>query len=341
VLSKMIEALYLKVFVNIIVKRASTIVYIEIHSKKKVLNSIHSEFETTSLNDKMLAFIQKYIKESPYYYISILDRAVVQGALPSCQKQKMLFYKDMSDSEYRCYDGKWAYYTAKSEMYETEKIYESIGLDFIFSPFVLIAKFFKDKIVGKIAIYVLIEDNYLSIAVFEDEYLLYAKHCDLDTISEIDDILLSDNVDVDEELDFDDSGIDLESMDVDDDGIELEDFGEIEDLDSLEDIDEFDDSKDVEEELLESDTDLKEADVVDKSNEDYQRFSAIQSAVADYYKDERYESKFLENIYIADGIGVSRELKKYLEEEMFLNVYIRHMEIDVEICELAQEELSS
>ena len=338
-LEKIIEALYYKVLVNIVIKRASTIVYIEIHSKKGSVDNLHNEFDTIELDEKIINFIQTYTKESPYYYISILDNSSLQGALPTCSNNRLSYYYDLSNCEHKCFDGKWTYYTATSELYEIEKRYKEIGVDFIFSPFVILANFFKDKIVGKLALYALVQDSFISIAVFENSQLLYAEHLDLNTSNDADDILLG-NDDMDgEELDLElETGIDLEDIDVDDEGSIIEDFSEIEDLDSMEDIEDFDDSKDVEEELLESTDILEEADE-GSFNEDYQRFSLIQTSISHYYKDEKYESQFIENMYIADGIGVSSDLKKYLEEEMFLNVYIRHVEIDAEVCELAKEEL--
>jgi len=335
VLAKFFEALYRKVLVNIVVKRASTVVYIELYSKKGGIDNINAEFETIKLDEQMLEFITSYTKESPYYYISILDMSSLQGALPTCAKNRLAYYYDLSNCEYKCYDGKWTYYTAKTELYEIEKIYKETGVDFIFSPFVILTRFFKDKIDGSLALYALVQDSFISIAVFENSQLLYAEHLDMQTSSEVDDILLTHDI-ADEELNLEmESGIDLEDVDVDDDGSELDDLSDIEDLDSIEEIDEFDDSKDLEEELLESEDVLEEGSF----NEDYQRFSLIQTSIAHYYKDERYESAFLENMYIADGVGVSNDLKKYLEEEMFLNVYIRKTEIDAEVCELAKKEL--
>ena len=334
-LAKFFEALYRKVLVNIVVKRASTVVYIELYSKKGGIDNINAEFETIKLDEQMLEFITSYTKESPYYYISILDMSSLQGALPTCAKNRLAYYYDLSNCEYKCYDGKWTYYTAKTELYEIEKIYKETGVDFIFSPFVILTRFFKDKIDGSLALYALVQDSFISIAVFENSQLLYAEHLDMQTSSEVDDILLTNDM-AHEELNLEmESGIDLEDVDVDDDGSELDDLSDIEDLDSIEEIDEFDDSKDLEEELLESEDVLEEGSF----NEDYQRFSLIQTSIAHYYKDERYESAFLENMYIADGVGVSNDLKKYLEEEMFLNVYIRKTEIDAEVCELAKKEL--
>ncbi len=79
--------------------------------------------------------------------------------------------------------------------------------------------------------------------------------------------------------------------------------------------------------------------MADGFNEDYHRFSLIQSSISDFYKDSKYDSKFIENIYIADSIGISGDLKKYLEEEMFLNVFVRRLDLPAEVCEIAKAEL--
>ena len=151
---------------------------------------------------------------------------------------------------------------------------------------------------------------------------------------EYDTEILSPTIENDEDIDFNDqAGIDLEDVSVLDNMEELEDldaFGDIEDLDSLEEIDEFSENKDVEEEFHDA---VEEVSQESESsfNEDYQRFSLIHSVLGNYYSDEEAESKFIENVYIADGVGVSSDLKRYLEEEMFLNVYIRQANIGAEL----------
>jgi len=335
VLSTILESLYLKVLVNIVVQRESTLVHIELCSKKGIVEEVSTEFNTTLFNNQMHDFISEYIKESPYFYIAILDTSIVQGAIPTCEKNKLNYYYDLSMSEYKCFDNKWIFYTAKNDICQIEREYEDIGVDMIFSPFVVLANFFQDKIDNNLAMFVLVQDGCISVAVFENSQLLYAEHLDILTGDESDDILLTEDIDLDL-----DSGIDLEDIDVDDGGIDaLDEFGDIEDLDSLEDIDEFSESKDVEEELYESDESLPEDEENEAFNEDYQRFTLIQSAVSHFYKDDKYESRFIENVYIADGVGVTNELKKYLEEEMFFNVYVRHADLAIEVCELAKMEL--
>ncbi|WP_226962155.1 hypothetical protein [Sulfurimonas marina] len=333
--------MYLKVFINIIVERSSTTIHVEVHSKTNEVSHYEHVFQSTKLTEEIYEYITSHISESPYYYISFLDTSHEQGALPSCDKNKLSQYQDLSTTEYRCINKSWTTYTSKTDLYELEKKYEDIGIDFIFSPFVVLTKFFKDKIDKNLAMFVLIEDSSLSLAVFENSELLFAEHLDMEVDLESENMALDDLEDEkDFELELDDEGIVLDDMDVDD---ELEDFSDIEDLDSLEDIDEFSEGKDLEEELYENEvrentTETPESDD-SHFNEDYQRFSLIQNAFNHFYKDTRYESKFIENIYIADNTHVSNDLKRYLEEEMFLNTYIRTVDLGAEICELAKEEL--
>ena len=193
--------------------------------------------------------------------------------------------------------------------------------------------------------FVLLEDSSVSVCVFEESELLYAEYLDMEIDLESEKIILEDLDDEkDVDLGLDDDGIIIDELDVDED---LDDFSDIEDLDSLEDIDEFSESKDLEEELYESnvqglqtrENDLEQSDEDSHFTEDYQRFSLIQNAMNHFYKDSKYEGKFIENIYIADNAKVTSDLKRYLEEEMFLNVYIRTIDLGAEVCELAKEEL--
>ena len=124
--------------------------------------------------------------------------------------------------------------------------------------------------------YILIQDSFISLSLFENGLLLYAEHLDMVTSGESDDILLAQDMDEDD-VSLED-GIDLEDIDVMDEMDDLDDFGDIEDLDSLEEIDEFSENQDVEEEFYEAEEEIVESDD-SNFNEDYQRFTLIQSAL--------------------------------------------------------------
>ncbi|MDQ7044084.1 MAG: hypothetical protein Q9M34_11235 [Sulfurimonas sp.] len=338
----LLEALYNKVFVNIVVKRSVTDVYIEICSKKGVIENVKESFDTIVLSAQLVAFINSYTKESPYFYISLLDISAEQGALPTCEKNRLEFYKNISASEHKCHNKRWTYYTSKSDLYAMEKRYEKIGVDLVFSPFSLLNHFFEDKISTTMAMYILVQDSFISLAIFDNSELLYAQHLDMQTSNEAENEILASIEEEDEEVDLDiEQSINLEDIDVVDDVMQdLDDFGDIEDLDSIEDIDEFSEDKDLEEELADAAEELESEEQATSSfNEDYQRFSLIQTSLSHFYNDEKYDSQFVETVYIADGVGVSSDLKSYLEEEMFLNVYLRKMDINMEMCELAKSEI--
>lgn len=338
-IESLIEKLYSKVFVSIVVNKYDVTVQVDFVSRRKGVTASYEErFKCSYINDTMISFIESHISQSPYYYISILDMSPKQGVIPTCSKTQLSYYCDVTESEYRCYHDKWTYYTPQADLYEIEKIYKEIGVDFIFSSFVVLEKFFADKIDSHLAMFALVEENFISLAVFDNGKLLYGQCLDMENVADSDEFLL-DGVETEEELDLDE-GINLEDVDVVDDIDEMDDFGDIEDLDALEDINEFAETEDLEEELQqEVEEEIEENENQEGFNEDYQRFSLIQSSINHFYKDPKYESTFVEHIYIADDVGISPDLKRYLEEEMFLTVYVRKVDITTEISQLAQEEV--
>lgn len=344
-LSKLFESLYLKVYVNIVVKRFKSEVYIEICNKQSVVSTLSETFDTTSVNTKMHNFIEEHIAETPFFYISVLDSSHPQGASPTCELHEMPKYYDVDSSQYKCFDKQWSYYTSTHEINLLKHRYEKVGVDLIFSPFVLLANFFKDKLNSTMTLLILVEDNAMSLSIFNHSVLLYAEHLDMQHSEETDELIMEDNVNDELELELMDDSINLEEVDAMDDMDSLDDFGDIEDLDSIEDIDDFEEDQDLETDFIE---DMDEEESLDGENntgevggfnEDYQRFSLIQSSVNNFYQDSKYDSEFVESVYVADGVGVSSDLKRYLEEEMFLNVFVRHADLGFEVCEMAKGEL--
>jgi len=339
---KFLESLYIKTFINIVVDREGTTVFVETYNNKKLLETYEESFQLFGMDKKILEYIQAFIKESPFYYISYLDNSTLQGAIPTCAKNEIALYHDLSACEYKCQDKKWIYYTAKTDLYEIEKIYKAVGLDFIFSPFSVVSNFFKDKIEEYFAAYILMQEDLITFTVFENSALLYAESIPMELFvpdEALEEALIEDE---EEELDIMDEiedGIDLDDISAIDELDSLDDFGDIEDLDSLEDIDNFDENEDIEEEFNEEVEAITQETDEKSSSEDYQRFTSIQYAINRYYHDERYKSKFLETIYIADGVGVSSILKQYFEEEMFINIYVRSINIGQEVSSLARKEV--
>ena len=344
-LEKIGSFLYHKVFINIYLKNNALVVYVEKRSRKGIVFSEEKIFNTITLDDDMIKYINFFIKDTPYFYVSILDSSTTQGAAPTCEQIDISKFYDRSLSKYRCFDDKWSYYTSRYDLDEIENNFSDLGLDFVFSPFIVLANFFKDKIETTLSIFLLVQDYSISLSIFDNSQLLFAQQLNIKNEFDSDDFEI--NEDEDEDVSIEEpqeESVDLDSIDLDDNLDDLDVFGDIEDLDSIEEIDEF---ADIEEELEEEDLAEKttsnnhsnSAEHEELFDEDYQMFTAIQASIKIFYDDARYNSEFLETIYIADSIGISGDLKTYLEEEMFLSVYVRQINLSSEIAELVQVEL--
>ena len=338
ILSKIIQSLYLKIYISIIVSDSKTNICVHSVQNSKVKDTYFETFNGRDVSEEMVSYIQSFIDETPFYYIALLDHSISQGAMPSCDMNEFSKYSDLETSQMICHDG-WSSFTSKVDIINFEKKYAAFGLDFIFSPYTVLKNFFKDKINGHATLFVLVQEDSLIVTVFEDSVLKYSEYANMRT-DQMDESLsmIDDNK---EELDFDlddQNSVNLEDIDIDDGFGDIDDLNDIEDLDSIDDLEDFTEIK-VEEPVRDI-SGLFESDnsSVAGFNEDYRRFSIIQSSLNQYYTDTKYENKFIESAYIAAACNVESDLKNYLEEELFLKVYVRQMDICQEVLDLAEGE---
>lgn len=337
ILTKIIEKLYVKLYLSIVTTKSSTLVSVETLKAGMRIDFKQAEFDESQTME-FIEYVKNATTETPFNYISFLDDSMEQGALGSCQKSETAHLVDLSLARSICYDEKFMTYTPSSNINRIKEQYKEIGLDYIFSPFLLLRNFYADKISDNFGLYVLVQDKTLTLAVFSDAKLLFSDYVDT-TIKTFEDVLSDDSLESeDSELDFELDDLGLE------DGINLDDIdaidnlNDIEDLDSIEEIEEFSDIEDLEESLPEEISDEHIESKIDDFSDDYERFSMIQGVLQRYYSDDRYENNFVEHIFIADAVGVSDDLKRYLEEELFVSVIIRSVDIQSSILELAKEE---
>lgn len=342
--------------INIVKTSESLHVYIEMLNRKKIKGGTEKTFlfNDSYSNDLVKQFIEPFIADTPYYYIALLDYSSEQGAVPTCDKKEISVYKDLSDSQYLCVDSKWLCYTLKADLQIQQQLFGKIGIDFIFSPFLVLYNFFADKIKNETSLYVFIQKDSLTIAIFKEGELLFGDYVDLSL-----------QMQTQEELDFHshteeeterDSDFDTKELETDehiidlDDDLELDDLNDVDSLDDLEDLNSLDDFDEINaEDQLENNLEeiehkedeelIEESEAIEKSSQDFIYFSIIQDSLSHFYKEERYKSEFVQNAFIADSVKTSSSFKRYLEEELFLNAYIRNIEPELEVCHLAKREL--
>ncbi|MFZ2889117.1 hypothetical protein [Sulfuricurvum sp.] len=334
----MIEWLYSKIFIAIVPEGENFDVRVVTFKRKKLLTKENKYFEGQSSFEMMMKFLRKQIQESPLHYIAILNPDAKQGALSGCS------FNEFDNVLTVCRKNKWHLYTSLQEVETLKKTYSDVGIDFIFSPFSVIEHFFVDKIDTGFALYALAQKDSLSIAFFDEGILEYAhhypNHAKEVTLSK-EEVGSEFTVGIDDELE-NQKGIDLDDIEsLDDLDIidELDSLSDIEDLDTLEDIVEFHEDEPTLEEknsVVQNLDEIKQE--MDHFNDDYGRFEIIQKTLEHFYASKECRNRFVETIYIADAYGSGSELKRYLEEELFLNVLIRRINVGDEVISLSMNE---
>ncbi len=333
------EHLYAKIFIAIIEDGEHINIATEVlNGSKKDDNS-----ETFDSLEKATLYIQDLISESPYYYISFLNNCSEQGALPTCDKLKMRDFADVSLAISLCIDEKWALYSSSGLLKVIEKRHNSYGLDYIFSPFTILHHFFEDKIKEVLGLYVLIQKESIAIAVFSENKLEFATYLVTDT-DEIEFMQNSLEGDSDFELghETEEAEIDFDDLSVLDDIEALDDIESLDDIETLDDIDTIESFADFTEESDEvsiEEPEVKEENIED-FNLDFYRFTLIQEALKKFYHDDNYEQSFIEAVFIADTVGVSSDLKNYLEEELFLTPIVRKIDLANALLDLTKNEVA-
>jgi len=174
VLSKLKNYLYNKVYINIVQSSKDTQIYVEeIHHNGSSDN--YEEVFNSSDKSDIYDYIKTFMNRSPINYISLLDPSLSQGAAPTCSSSEMKKYCDIGGLEHVCVDETWVYYTSKLDLLQIQGRYKKTGIDFIFSPFYMLHKFFADKIKEEIALFILVHEDYIALSVFENSKLLFAS----------------------------------------------------------------------------------------------------------------------------------------------------------------------
>lgn len=333
----MVGWLFKKYFFAIVPGKERCDVTICAYKQKKRLFKETKHFEGEFASDEMARYARKYSEETPYFYVSTLNPDPNQGALEGCSIHDIDDGEEMKGIRTLCRKQKWMLYTSEKELDALQKRFVKTGLDFVFSPFSVLERFFADKIAGKVAVYVLAQKDALSVAFFEEGRIEYANHYTMHraetemTVGEA--VGIGFSVGVEEErgrgihLDEIESLEDLEIIE------DLDDLGNIEDLDTLEEIVEFSEDEPVLEEKRPQISFTKEEN--EGFNDDFYRFELIEKTLARFYNGEHCRNRFVETVYIADAYGSSSELKRYLEEELFVSVVVRKIDLGEEIIGLS------
>ena len=167
---KFLESFLPKLFIVLIPSGESVSLYGELRKKGKLLQRYETELveERSALKSKIILLE----KESAVSYTAYLETSAFQGLLPDCQAPEGV---ELSSVETLCVENRWGLYMSKDDLFARQKMYKSIGLDFIFSPFSLLYHFFEEKIRESDGLYLPITEDFVLGTVFKEQKMLFGK----------------------------------------------------------------------------------------------------------------------------------------------------------------------
>ena len=167
---KFLESFLPKLFIALIPSAKGIYLYAQLRKNGKQIRSY--EQQLIEGNTALEKRVKQLEKESSVTYISILETEARQGLLPECRGTEEF---DLSSVEKICVENRWGIFINKDDLFERQKGYKGVGLDFLFSPFSLLYSFYEQRVKESDGLYLLISSDLILSAVFKDSTMIFAQ----------------------------------------------------------------------------------------------------------------------------------------------------------------------
>jgi len=306
-------------FLSIIVYEESCNIKQKIIKGSKMLHKEEFNFDIKSkdaLGAKVTSFINSLQDEYENTYIALFLNSPGQGVIPGCDESKLeRFHIDKKSVKTICKEKSFLMYSTWIDIKWADKLFKKTGLDFIFSPF-LVLDFFISKSMKKesynpneTVLYLLNSKNSITMMIMHGTKLLYGSFFNTSTEDE----LL--NIDYDNEI---------ESM-----GMEELDLDNIDEM-GMDDILDVSNSSNYVSTILD--------DSISLSEQDERIIKYINASLKEFYEDELYESDFITVTKIYDDVGINEGILKFLENDLLLDTSAENISISDVVLELSIKE---
>ena len=234
---------------------------------------------------------------------------------------------------------KWSIYASFIDINWTKKLFKNVGIDFIYSPFIVQYSLIKkQKTKNRPILYILNHQDSATITVFDDKNLLFGAYFKMTT----DDNLSSANEEDWENAQEEEGVENITELDgIDDDNSSIDDLENLDQLDDLSSDDSmgFEDIKPDENNLghFEGEDVIEDSDL-ELFGRDVLIYKYLTSSLKEFYKNPLYNSSFIDTVVIFDGYEVSAELIDMIESELFMDIEMNKIDINEIICNIARQE---
>lgn len=305
-------------YISAVFKDKECQIYAKVIKDNKILKTLEAVFdlnENKALDTKFNDYIKKQEKISNFAYLSVMINTSRQWALPTTTKEGYTkFGIDFSSVNIVVMPGDWSIFIYKDEIENLQNLFNGIEINLIYSPFALLYEnIINIKNENKNVLYIYNHENSISMMVFDQNTMKFSSF--FSTIKS------DDGIDEYKELSSVDTS-DLENV------ISKED-DKFDQLDSLEDINFIENSSDREifEDMNADFANIKNLEEsVDDISKETILMNYIRLSIEEYYKNDLYDSHFIDKILIFDDTKLEKSFLSLLESELLIETSI--VEID-------------
>lgn len=332
--SRLLRPFFSTAFIGIDVDGRNCSVYVLVHKNGKIKEEFCKEFKCVNneLPIEAAKLIRTYRNKYPFTYLGALSKTYNQGLVSTKNpKQIAKFGINVNDNKFIKLDN-WSCYIQKRAIDENRVRYlKALGLDYLFSPFLLIYSLVSANLRKRNCLYVLQQQNTVSLFIADKNNVLFGGYFFLSSDLDIDNETQDDLQEIHSVFDMANIQdiIGLPSQ-------EFEEIGELEDIDKdvlAEELlpQEFQEQK--EQEAKQSH--LQELKDLARANN---TSDIIINCINEFYSNEIYKSDFLEKVILLDCYGISQPALQHLRSSLLLDIEIKPIELSKTIVKLMRRE---
>ena len=301
--------------IGVVLLEKSCKIYVKKVKNSKVIHTAKKTFDLESkenLTKEVIDYLLALQEEHEQSYVALFLNTLGQGAISGCNTGAYeKFGVDKKGVKSVCIDKAFTIYASVIDINWVDKIFKKVGLDFVFSPFLILHMLSKDDVASKeVKLYILNTHNGLTLMIKQDKKLLYGSFFN---IAKEQDLLYEE---------FESS--DLGSVD----NLEEELFEEF-------DLDDDDTMHDLEDEIEYDDVELNSQ----LSAMDFRIIRYLDASLKEFYHSELYESAFIDKVKLYDDAGMNEEVIKHIENELLLDTSAENISILDVVVKVAEEEV--
>lgn len=331
----------------------------------KIKSSEDKRFKSydNSMPMDAINYVDKMTSKYRFSYVTVLNESVSQSIMEMCEKDGI--HED-GDYVWVCVERTWGAVSKQEDIDEIQEKHDRIGgVDFIFSPYIVLWRLIKEREKDEKKMYILNIKSSVALVVADTKNVEYGAFFamltnEMQSIEEIPDEIESDGDSVKDEMsdDFEIEG-EEESQNTEEsqkvgEEHELDELDGLESLDEATGLEEFDegssekDASEKKEGETIVDENAKKEDKFDEAQheESFEEFARgveiinqIKETLNDYYKNPNMSSDFIDKITIFDNTGLSEETINYMSDVLLLDIDKQEIDIGATVNKLSKDEI--